>query len=149
MSAQNEIRVERIGLATLYLADCMKVLPTLDRVDACITDPPYGIGFSHGGGDRSGIGSGAYSTKFNGQKIIGDEKPFDPSAILSLCCPVIAWGGQSLCRQAAWVSQVAGVGQKGGKRAHERFCRLRNRVDKPSRCSPSFPSSLGRDDESK
>ena len=93
MSAQNEIRVERIGLATLYLADCMKVLPTLDRVDACITDPPYGIGFSHSGGDRSGIGSGAYSTKFNGQKIIGDEKPFDPSAILSLCCPVIAWGG--------------------------------------------------------
>ena len=38
MSAQNEIRVERIGLATLYLADCMEVLPTLDRVDACITD---------------------------------------------------------------------------------------------------------------
>ena len=43
MSAQNEIRVERIGLATLYLADCMDVLPTLDRVDAVITDPPYGI----------------------------------------------------------------------------------------------------------
>lgn len=43
MSAQNEIRVERIGLATLYLADCMEVLPTLDRVDAVITDPPYGI----------------------------------------------------------------------------------------------------------
>jgi hypothetical protein len=29
MSAQNEIRVERIGLATLYLADCMEVLPAL------------------------------------------------------------------------------------------------------------------------
>ena len=38
MSAQNEIRVERIGLATLYLADCMDVLPMLDKVDACITD---------------------------------------------------------------------------------------------------------------
>ena len=46
MSAQNEIRVERIGLATLYLADCMEVLPTLGRVDACITDPPYGIGIA-------------------------------------------------------------------------------------------------------
>lgn len=34
-----------IGLATLYLADCMEVLPTLDKVDAVITDPPYGIGF--------------------------------------------------------------------------------------------------------
>lgn len=33
-----------IGNATLYLGDCMDVLPTLDRVDAVITDPPYGIG---------------------------------------------------------------------------------------------------------
>ena len=33
-----------IGNATLYLADCMEVLPNLPRVDACITDPPYGIG---------------------------------------------------------------------------------------------------------
>jgi DNA modification methylase len=32
-----------IGDATLYLADCMDVLPTLGRFDACITDPPYGI----------------------------------------------------------------------------------------------------------
>jgi site-specific DNA-methyltransferase (adenine-specific) len=32
-----------IGAATLYLADCMDVLPTLPKVDAVITDPPYGI----------------------------------------------------------------------------------------------------------
>ena len=30
-----------IGNATLYLGDCMDVLPTLERVDAVITDPPY------------------------------------------------------------------------------------------------------------
>lgn len=42
------MRVERIGLATLYLADCMEVLPTFERVDAVITDPPYGIGASAG-----------------------------------------------------------------------------------------------------
>jgi hypothetical protein len=30
-----------IGNATLYLADCMDVLPTLAKVDAVITDPPY------------------------------------------------------------------------------------------------------------
>ena len=35
-----------IGNATLYCADCMDILPTLDRVDAVITDPPYGIGAS-------------------------------------------------------------------------------------------------------
>ncbi|WP_417659973.1 DNA-methyltransferase [Pseudidiomarina sp.] len=38
------MRIEQIGLATLYLADCMEVLPTLGKVDAVITDPPYGIG---------------------------------------------------------------------------------------------------------
>jgi len=32
-----------IGDATLYLGDCMEVLPTLGKVDAVITDPPYGI----------------------------------------------------------------------------------------------------------
>jgi len=36
------MRIERIGDATLYLGDCMEVLPTLGRVDAVITDPPYG-----------------------------------------------------------------------------------------------------------
>jgi site-specific DNA-methyltransferase (adenine-specific) len=31
-----------IGDATLYLGDCMDILPTMDKVDAVITDPPYG-----------------------------------------------------------------------------------------------------------
>jgi len=34
----------QIGDATLYLGDCMDILPTLPKVDAVITDPPYGIG---------------------------------------------------------------------------------------------------------
>ena len=34
-----------IGNATLYLGDCLEILPTLPKVDAVITDPPYGIGF--------------------------------------------------------------------------------------------------------
>lgn len=32
-----------IGNATLYLGDCMDILPMLPKVDAVITDPPYGI----------------------------------------------------------------------------------------------------------
>jgi site-specific DNA-methyltransferase (adenine-specific)/modification methylase len=35
-----------IGNATLYLGDCMEILPTLPKVDAVITDPPYGIGYA-------------------------------------------------------------------------------------------------------
>ena len=37
-----------IGLATLYLGDCSEVLPTLGRVNAVVTDPPYGIGEAAG-----------------------------------------------------------------------------------------------------
>ena len=32
-----------IGNATLYCGDCLEILPTLPKVDAVITDPPYGI----------------------------------------------------------------------------------------------------------
>jgi DNA modification methylase len=35
-----------IGDAVLYLGDCREILPTLGRVDAVVTDPPYGIGWS-------------------------------------------------------------------------------------------------------
>jgi DNA modification methylase len=34
-------RVEIIGDATLYLGDCRDILPTLGKVDAVVTDPPY------------------------------------------------------------------------------------------------------------
>lgn len=34
-------RVEHIGDATLYLGDCREILPTLGRVDAVVTDPPF------------------------------------------------------------------------------------------------------------
>jgi adenine-specific DNA-methyltransferase len=35
-------RVEQIGEATLYLGDCLEILPTIGQVDAVVTDPPYG-----------------------------------------------------------------------------------------------------------
>ncbi len=37
-----------IGDATLYLGDCREILPTLGKVDAVVTDPPYGIGEATG-----------------------------------------------------------------------------------------------------
>ena len=43
-------RIETIGDATLYLGDCMDILPTLSKVDAVITDPPYGINAENAGG---------------------------------------------------------------------------------------------------
>lgn len=35
-------RKEVIGDCTLYLGDCMEIMPTLGNVDAVVTDPPYG-----------------------------------------------------------------------------------------------------------
>lgn len=32
-----------IGDCRLLLGDCAKIMPLLDRLDACVTDPPYGI----------------------------------------------------------------------------------------------------------
>jgi site-specific DNA-methyltransferase (adenine-specific) len=38
-----------IGNATLYCGDCREILPTLPKVDAVVTDPPYGVNLgSHG-----------------------------------------------------------------------------------------------------
>jgi DNA modification methylase len=39
------MRIEHIGDATLYLGDCREILPTLGKVDAVVTDPPYGMEF--------------------------------------------------------------------------------------------------------
>ena len=33
-----------VGDQTLLLGDCLEILPTLEKVDAIITDPPYGLG---------------------------------------------------------------------------------------------------------
>jgi site-specific DNA-methyltransferase (adenine-specific) len=35
------IRVEHIGRATLYLGDCLSIMPTLGKVSHIICDPPY------------------------------------------------------------------------------------------------------------
>ena len=46
-SSPVERRVQVIGDCTLILGDCLEILPTLNKVDAVITDPPYGVGFKY------------------------------------------------------------------------------------------------------
>ncbi len=52
-----------IGNATLYLGDALEILPTLGKVDAVITDPPYGIGRDRGMGGGGTDASGKYARK--------------------------------------------------------------------------------------
>ncbi|MBS0238121.1 MAG: site-specific DNA-methyltransferase [Proteobacteria bacterium] len=80
-----------IGNATLYLGDCRDILPTLDKVDAVVTDPPYGIG-KDGQSKTSGGHGGRKAYDFKGWDA---ERP-DPSifkAMLSLAPIAAIWGG--------------------------------------------------------
>ena len=57
---------EVIGDAVLYCGDCLDILPTLDRVDAVVTDPNYGIG--EAAGKNASRGSAAGSNKWKGTR---------------------------------------------------------------------------------
>lgn len=39
---------------TMHLGDCIDVMPALGKVDAVVTDPPYGVGLGSHGGARDG-----------------------------------------------------------------------------------------------
>ena len=49
-------REEIIGDARLILGDCREILPTLGKVDAVVTDPPYGVSFKYASHDDTPIG---------------------------------------------------------------------------------------------
>lgn len=88
-----------IGAATLYLGDCRDILPALPKVDAVITDPPYGICFA------------AQPTKW--QRAAGkqpEEWDDSPSESLQLAltkaCVQAVWGGNyyALPPTRGWLS---------------------------------------------
>lgn len=80
-----------IGNATLYRGDCVDVLPTLPKVDAVITDPPYGLGALWQGGG----GSARTSWKFDPAEARGWDGETSASVLglVSLADEVVIWGG--------------------------------------------------------
>jgi DNA modification methylase len=88
------MRKEVIGAATIYLGDCMEILPTLPKADALITDPPYGIAdIWVGGRERHGWTKANAEGKVRNQ---WDTKPLDDAAVALLLASgedVIIWGG--------------------------------------------------------
>lgn len=94
------MRIERIGAATLYLGDCREVLPTLGRVDAVISDPPYSSGGNFRG-DRMGLTSDKYqSTEHRGlySEFAGDTR--DQRGYLAWC--------------SLWIAQAHAITAPGG-----------------------------------
>ena len=84
MSWKTETLAEGI---VCHLGDCREVLPTLGKVDAVLTDPPYGIGYAA----QPIVGKG--KTKSNHEKRDWDDKPVDLTAVLAVDAPKIIWGG--------------------------------------------------------
>ena len=99
-----------IGNATLYLADCLDVLPTLPKVDAVITDPPYGIGMDGGNIGYKG---------FNDFARLGWDVAPPDAALISLTIAAgskaVIWGGNyfQLPPSRCWFIWDKGAGFKG------------------------------------
>lgn len=74
------MRIEKIGNATLYLADCAEVMPKIGQVDVVITDPPYGNGDTHAGHLSSVTLKGGEARKELGFSGISKEHMVDLAA---------------------------------------------------------------------
>ena len=68
------VKEERIGGQRLILGDCLKVMPLLDRVDAVVTDPPYGIAHSTNHG-----------ASWAGRQIASDQDTSTRDAVSCMC----------------------------------------------------------------
>ena len=77
-----------IGNAELYRGDCMEVLPTLPKVDAVITDPPYGIGMDGGNVGYKGFND---FEKLNWDKKAPPKETLE--SVISMAPKSILWGG--------------------------------------------------------
>jgi site-specific DNA-methyltransferase (adenine-specific) len=85
------MREERIGPHRLFLGDCMDVMPTLGKVDAVVTDPPYGIG-RDGQKETTGGNGGRKAYEFKGWDQ-GRPGPDVFAAMAAISRWQVIWGG--------------------------------------------------------
>lgn len=83
------------GRAVLYRGDSLELLAAglLTPCAAIVSDPPYGIGFQHGGCNLGNVQSSRAT-------IVGDDKPFDP----------LPWIAQAPCTHYQKTNELKGIG---------------------------------------
>lgn len=74
---------------SIYRGDCRDILPTLGKVDAVVTDPPYGMAHPC---NFAGRGRGNLAACNDWPDVAGDAEPFDPAWILDMNKPTVLWG---------------------------------------------------------
>jgi DNA modification methylase len=86
------MRVEHLADGVdLWLGDCRDILPTLGKVDAVVTDPPYGIDYGRSGGFSASHGWGQWR-----ENVAWDAERPDPAVfeqMLAMSKAQIVWGG--------------------------------------------------------
>lgn len=91
------MRIERIGDCVLYNADCMDVFNLIEKHDACLTDPPYGIGVDRAMAANSGTKYGRAAAAKGFYHASGwDDSPIGAAhigAILKSAKTAIIFGG--------------------------------------------------------
>jgi DNA modification methylase len=95
-------RVVVIGNCELYQGDCLEVMQHLEKVDAVVTDPPYGLGKKMQGGTWA-VKSIHYSDMHTWD-LVANQEWLD--RIESLDVPSIVWGGHyfKVSASRCWLS---------------------------------------------
>ncbi|HAW61417.1 MAG TPA: site-specific DNA-methyltransferase [Pseudomonas sp.] len=96
----------KIGRATLYCGDCRDILPTLPKVDAVVTDPPYGMAYKSG--------HATDTLWVAGRTIVGDETTEARDSVLDWAgdIPTLCFGTWRIRRPAA--TKMVLIWDKGG-----------------------------------
>jgi site-specific DNA-methyltransferase (adenine-specific)/modification methylase len=144
------IREVTIGNCRLIQGDCLEVMPLLGKVDAVVTDPPYGISYARGAGG-GGFGSGKQTaSKLDDLPVLaGDSEPFDPAPILAQCRPTIIWGANHFCSRLPDASKWLVWDKRRGTATNDfADCEMAwTNISGPARCLPHMWNGGLRDSE--
>ncbi len=108
------IRTEHLSdSVTLHLGDCRTILPTIQRADAVVTDPPYGIAYSTDALKSAG------AQQF--EQIEGDEIEPELGHLLKLDCRKIVFGANNFPHQLPHRGRWICWDKRGGMTAADRM----------------------------